>query len=73
VDGAGNTFPSRPIPSAYDRFGMLIDWVENKKAPGKSVTVTAGERSLPMCSYPMFPKYIGGPTGDATSYICAAK
>ncbi len=73
VDGAGNTFPSRAIPSTYDRYGLLMDWVEHKKAPGKSVTVTAGDRSLPMCSYPTYPKYVGGPIGIASSYICAAK
>src|ERR1017187_7119300 len=57
---------------AFARFGLLTDWVENSKAPGKQVTVTAGERSLPMCSYPAYPKYVGGPTGEAASYACSA-
>lgn len=61
------------IPSAYDRLGLIVDWVDNGKAPGKSVTVTAGERSLPMCSYPEYPKYSNGPAWSASSYTCAAK
>jgi feruloyl esterase len=73
VDGDGKTIPAQQIPSTYDRVGLLTDWVENNKAPGKSVAVTAGERSLPMCSYPAYPKYVGGPQGAATSYVCTAK
>jgi hypothetical protein len=73
VDGDGKTIPALQIPSTYDRLGLLTDWVENGKAPGKSATVTAGERSLPVCSYPAYPKYMGGPQGAATSYKCTVK
>jgi len=73
VDGDGKTIPAQQIPSTYDRVGLLTEWVENNKAPGMSVTVTAGERSLPLCSYPAYPKYVGGPPGVASSYVCAAK
>jgi hypothetical protein len=73
VDGDGKTIPAQQIPSTYDRVGLLTDWVENNKAPGKSVAVTAGERTLPMCSYPAYPKYTGGPQGAATSYKCSVK
>ena len=55
-DGEGRTIPSVPIPNRYDQLGLLIDWVENDTAPGMSVTVTAGERSLPLCSYPTYPR-----------------
>ena len=61
------------MPTTYDRVGLLTDWVERGRAPGKSVTVTAGDRSLPMCSYPEYPKYVSGPAGAAASYVCAAK
>ena len=40
-------------------------------APGMSVTVTAGERSLPLCSYPSYPRYKGGAPASASSYECA--
>jgi feruloyl esterase len=59
------------IPDQYDRAGIITDWVEKGKAPGKSVNVTAGERSLPMCSYPEYPKYRNGPPEQAGSYTCA--
>jgi hypothetical protein len=73
VDGDGKEAPVRPIPNTYDRVGLLTEWVENSRAPGKAVTVTAGERSLPMCSYPEYPKYQNGPTGAASSYACSPK
>ena len=71
TDGEGRTIPSAPIPNRYDQVGLLIDWVENDTAPGMSVTVTAGERSLPLCSYPTYPRYVGGAHGAAGSYQCA--
>ena len=61
VDGEGKTIPVAPIPSAFDRVQLLIDWVEHGSVPGKSMTVTAGDRSMPMCSYPTYPKYVSGP------------
>jgi feruloyl esterase len=73
VDGAGKAVAVQPIPSTCDRLGLIVDWVESGKAPGKSVTVTTGERSMPMCSYPEYPKYSSGPAGAASSYACAAK
>jgi hypothetical protein len=71
VDGNGKTIDARQIPTTYDRVGLLVDWVENNKAPGKNVTVTSGDRSLPMCSYPAYPKYVGGPESEASSYTCS--
>jgi feruloyl esterase len=73
LDGDGKEITVQPIPNTYDRLSLIVDWVENGKAPGKSVTVTAGERSLPMCSYPEYPKYSNGPAWSASSYTCAAK
>jgi feruloyl esterase len=35
-----------------------------------SVTVTAGEKSLPLCSYPAYPRYRGGAPESAGSYRC---
>jgi len=71
ADGEGKPVQSQPIPSTYDRFGMITDWVENNKAPGKTAAVTAGDRTMPLCSYPAYPKYVRGPAGDAASYTCA--
>jgi feruloyl esterase len=71
VDGQGRAVPSLPIPNRYDQLGLLFEWVETNKPPGMSVTVTAGEKSLPLCSYPAYPKYKTGPTDSAGSYECA--
>ena len=73
VDGEGKTIPTAPIPNAFNRLDVLIDWVEKKIVPGKSLTVTAGARSLPLCSYPAYPKYVSGDVAVAASYTCALK
>jgi len=73
TDGDGKPVTVQPIPNVYERLSLITNWVENGKAPGKSVIAVAGERSMPMCSYPEYPKYSGGPTGSASSYTCAAR
>jgi feruloyl esterase len=73
VDGDGKEITVQQIPSTYNRLGLIVDWVENGKSPGKSIAVTAGDRSLPMCSYPEYPRYLNGPAGAQSSYTCAAK
>jgi hypothetical protein len=72
TDGEGKTIPSAAIPSSFSRLNLLMDWVEKKTAPPMSVEVTGGNKSLPMCSYPTYPKYISGPTDKAESYKCTA-
>jgi feruloyl esterase len=71
VDGTGKTIPSGPIPNRYDQLGLLLAWVENGTAPPMAVTVTAGDKSLPLCSYPTYPRYRGGALESASSYQCA--
>jgi hypothetical protein len=73
VDGTGRQIPAVAMPTTFDRVTLLTEWVELGKAPGKQVVVTAGERSLPMCSYPEYPKYVSGPVDAAGSYVCASK
>jgi hypothetical protein len=72
VDGDGKSIPAKPIPNTFSRLGVLLDWVEKNTPPPMSITVTGGNRSLPMCSYPAYPKYVDGPADTATSYVCAA-
>jgi TRAP-type uncharacterized transport system fused permease subunit len=36
-----------------------------------SVTVTTGEKSLPLCSYPTYPRFKSGAVEAASSYECA--
>jgi hypothetical protein len=71
--GDGKAQDARAIPSSFDRVALLIDWVEKGVAPGKSIAVAGGGRSLPMCSYPEFPKYIKGSVDAAGSYQCASR
>jgi len=72
VDGEGKPINVAPVPNAFSRFELLVNWVEKNTPPPKAVTVKAGDRSFPMCSYPAYPKYNGGPTGEAASYSCTA-
>ena len=71
VDGTGKSITPAPIPNQYDRNALLFDWVERGSAPPMSVVVTAGERSLPLCSYPAYPRYVSGPANAASSYRCS--
>jgi len=70
TSGDGKTLPVAPVPNTWDRLALLFDWVERGVAPGMSVTVTAGEKSLPLCSYPSYPRYVTGPVASASSYRC---
>jgi pimeloyl-ACP methyl ester carboxylesterase len=69
-DGEGKSVPVSPIPNTFDRFTLLANWVERKAAPGRSVVVTAGDRSLPLCSYPAYPHFKSGSSTVAASYTC---
>jgi feruloyl esterase len=71
VDGDGKPIPTAAIPNTYDRLGLLLDWVERGVAPSKSPTATSGAKSLPLCSYPAYPKFVSGPVTDAASYTCS--
>jgi hypothetical protein len=72
-DGDGQTIPAGQIPSRFDRVAMLLDWVEKGTAPPQSATVTGNVGSLPLCSYPTYPKYTSGPRTEAASYTCAGQ
>lgn len=73
TDGDGKKLEAKPIPNTFDRLALLTNWVEKGAAPGKSVKVTGGGRSMPMCSYPEYPKYDKGPAADAESYQCSRR
>lgn len=72
INGDGRQVDAIQVPSNVDRFALLRNWVEKGIAPGRSEVVSAGARSMPMCSYPEFPRYQGGDTGQAGSYSCTA-
>ena len=70
IDGNGQAIEPTPIPSTIDRFALLQNWVENGIAPGKTERVTGTAGSLPLCSYPEYPRYQSGNPTDAASYRC---
>ena len=68
--GDGTAVTPAPIPNRFDRLTMLMNWVEKSDAPALTVDLTGGNRTIPLCSYPSYPKYISGPRGSASSYAC---
>ncbi len=72
TDGSGKTIPVTQIPNQYDKLAVIMAWVEQNQAPAKTLVVAGGGRSLPLCSYPNYPKYVSGPPESASSYVSAA-
>ena len=70
--GDGQAATPFPVPNRFDRTALITAWVERNEPPGKTLVVTAGERSLPLCSYPNYPRYKGGPPESVESYESAA-
>jgi feruloyl esterase len=75
VDGDGKRVPAAaiPTPTLLQQWDWLVNWVEHDVAPETPPIVSAGDKSLPLCSYPMYPVYVGGPAGLASSYRCAQR
>ena len=67
VDRAG-----RAVRTLRVRVGYAQPGSTSSRMP-KAATVTSAAKSLPLCSYPEYPKYKGNglPTELATSYACA--
>ncbi len=72
VNGDGQNIQATQIPNQYDKQNLLMKWVEQNQAPDKTLVVTSGNRSLPLCSYPNYPKYVSGPVESASSYVSTA-
>jgi pimeloyl-ACP methyl ester carboxylesterase len=70
IDGNGKTIPVVRLPTAWSRTAPLVAWVERKTPPSKVLTMTGGDQSLPLCSYPTYPRYTSGPPMQASSYTC---
>jgi hypothetical protein len=66
-------------PANVDMLSVLVDWVENGKAPGhlevteQKVEAPAFEttRALPLCQWPSWPHYNSGEVNRAASFACA--
>ena len=70
-----------PAPNSNDKIDMIISWVEENNAPSKTLVVSTEGRigvkpegkGYVLCSYPNFPRYIGGPADQVSSYISSSK
>jgi Tannase and feruloyl esterase len=65
-------------PSNVDMLSVLVDWVENGRAPGDLTVVEQQpalpitvDRSLPLCQWPAWPHYKTGDSRSAASFVCA--
>jgi hypothetical protein len=82
VNGEGKPVAQRNIPSpnSNDKIDMIIAWVEKNQAPPKTLVVDEKGRistkpegkGYLLCSYPYYPRYVGGPAEQVSSYISAA-
>jgi len=72
TNGDGQSAPVFQIPNQFDRTALIMGWVEKNETPGKTLVVKAGNRSLPLCSYPNYPRYKSGPPESAESYESTA-
>jgi hypothetical protein len=65
-------------PSNVEMLSVLVDWVEDGKAPGDLIVLDqrpalpiATDRALPLCRWPGWPHYKAGNPRDAASFVCA--
>jgi feruloyl esterase len=83
MNGDGETVEVKNIPSpnSNDKMDMIISWVEENRAPAKTLAVSSEGRigvkpegkGYLLCSYPNYPKYIGGPQDQVSSYVSSSK
>jgi pimeloyl-ACP methyl ester carboxylesterase len=83
VNGDGETIAVKniPAPNSADKMDLIISWVEEGKAPAKTLVINTEGRigvkpegkGYILCSYPNYPKYIGGPQDQASSYVSSSK
>lgn len=70
-----------PAPNSTDKMNMIISWVEEGSAPAKTLVVSSEGRigvkpegkGYLLCSYPNYPRYIGGPQDQVSSYVSSSK
>jgi feruloyl esterase len=76
-EGQPVTVKNIPAPDGNDNFNMLINWVENNQAPAKTLCIDPKGKisdkkegaGYLLCSYPKYPKYVGGPVDQVSSYV----
>jgi hypothetical protein len=68
------------LPNGVDLLDAIDGWVDRRVAPAALVQVAQDSKppfavtaSRPMCRYPEWPRYIGGPPKDAASFSCVGE
>ncbi len=82
VNGEGKPVEVKNIhgPDGNDNMDLITDWVEKNLAPAKTLVINpqgkiGGKQEgagYLLCSYPNYPKYVSGPSDQASSYVSAA-
>lgn len=80
-DGEAVEVKNIPAPNSGDKTDLIISWVEEDKAPARTLVVGSDGRigvkpegkGYILCSYPNYPKYVGGAPDQASSYISSSK
>ena len=76
--GAGiSSVDSTALPQGVDLLEAIDNWADRGIAPGALVQFAQDPKppfavtaSRPMCRYPQWPRYMGGPPKDAASFSC---
>jgi hypothetical protein len=82
VNGEGKQVEVKniPAPNGNDNMDLIMTWIEKNQAPAKTLVIDSkgkiGEKQegagYLLCSYPNFPKYLGGPVEQVSSYKSTA-
>ncbi len=80
-DGKNVEVKNIPAPNSNDKMDIIISWVEEGSAPPKTLFINPEGRigvkpegkGYILCSYPNYPKYVGGPQDQVSSYISSSK
>jgi feruloyl esterase len=79
--GAGtSSVDGTALPQGVDFLDAIDSWADRGIAPGALVQVAQDQKppfavtaSRPMCRYPQWPRYMGGPSKDAASFSCVGE
>jgi feruloyl esterase len=68
------------LPQGVDLLDAVDGWVDRGVAPGPLVQVAQDPKppfaitaSRPLCRYPQWPRYVGGPPKDSASFSCVGE
>lgn len=62
--------------AGWNSLDMLQAWAENNQPPVNPIVkdvINVFGRTRPLCEYPSWPRYNGGPSTSATSYTCVTQ